>query len=85
MRDSISSLESAASRLSNFVQMAAQASRVGGIFDDAATGQGLLNFFLRAVSCGAVGQREAEQRTGLTAQELRGGSFVRILDTRRKL
>jgi citrate lyase beta subunit len=81
----LGSLESAASRLSNFVQMAAQATRVGGIFDDAATGQGLLNFFLRAVNCGAVGQREAEQRTGLTAEELRGGSFIRILDARRKL
>ena len=78
-------LESAAKRLSNFVQMAAQPTTAGNVFDDAATGQGLLNFFLRAVNCGAVGQREAEQRTGLTAEEFRGGSFIRILDARRNL
>ena len=81
----LGSLDSAASRLSNFVQMAAQATTAGNVFDDAATGQGLLNFFLRAVNCGAVGQREAEQRTGLTAEELRAGSFIRILEARRKL
>jgi citrate lyase beta subunit len=81
----LGSLDSAASRLSNFVQMAAQATTAGNVFDDAATGQGLLKFFLRAVNCGAVGQREAEQRTGLTAEELRGGSFIRILEARRKL
>jgi citrate lyase beta subunit len=81
----LGSLESAASRLSNFVRMAAQATTVGNVFDDAATGQGLLNFFLRAVNCGAVGQREAEQRTGLSAEEFRGGSFIRILDARRGL
>ena len=33
---------------------AAQATLVGEVFDDAATGQGLLNFFLRALNCGAV-------------------------------
>ncbi len=78
----LGSLDSAASRLSNFVQMAAQATTAGNVFDDAATGQGLLNFFLRAVNCGAVQQREAEQRTGLTADEFRSGSFIRILDAR---
>ena len=35
---------------------------VGDVFDDAATGQGLLNFFLRAWNCGAItesrGRRE---------------------------
>ena len=36
---------------------AAQATLVGEVFDDAATGQGLLNFFLRALNCGAVQER----------------------------
>jgi citrate lyase beta subunit len=80
----LSSLESAATRLRNFVQMAAQATTAGNILDDAATGQGLLTFFLRALDCRAIEQREAEQRTGLTADELRGGSFLRILEARRK-
>jgi citrate lyase beta subunit len=81
----LGSLESAASRLNNFVEMAARATTVGNVFDDAATGQGLLNFFLRAVNCGAVRQGDAEQRTGLTAEEFRAGSFIRILDARRRL
>ena len=39
-------LESAANRLTAFVEKAALASLYGDVFDDAATGQGLLNFFL---------------------------------------
>ncbi|HEX8905816.1 MAG TPA: hypothetical protein VF771_13280, partial [Longimicrobiaceae bacterium] len=35
-----------AARLRNFVDKAAQATLVGDVFDDAATGQGLLNYFL---------------------------------------
>ena len=42
----LSGLESAASRLKAFVEKAALASLFGDVFDDAATGQGLLNFFL---------------------------------------
>jgi hypothetical protein len=56
---------------------------VGDIFDDAATGQGLLNFFLRAINCGAIAEAEAERLTGLTREELLGASFVKILDRRR--
>ena len=54
----------------------------GNVFDDAATGQGLLNFFLRGISCGALTEAEA-LATGLTLAELRGRSFVRILKGRR--
>jgi citrate lyase beta subunit len=80
----LGNLDNAASRLRNFVQMAAQATTAGNVFDDAATGQGLLNFFLRAVNCGAVQPFEAEQRTGLTSEEIRNGSFLRLLEARRK-
>ncbi len=38
-------LDSAAARLKNFVEKAAKATLVGDVFDDAATGQGLLNYF----------------------------------------
>ena len=49
------------------------------MFDDAATGQGLLNFFLRALNCGAVQEEEIGELTGLTLDELRSGSFVKIV------
>jgi len=76
-------LDAASDRLRNFVQKAAQATLVGEVFDDAATGQGLLNYFLRAVNCGAITEEEALERSGLTLEELRGRSFVRILERRR--
>ena len=76
-------LDAASDRLRNFVQKAAQATLVGEVFDDAATGQGLLNYFLRALSCGAIGEAEALERSGLTIAELRGRSFVKILAGRR--
>lgn len=77
-------LASASERLSNFVSKAAQATLVGDVFDDAATGQGLLNFFLRGINCGALTEEEA-LRAGVTLEELRGRSFVKILKNRRGL
>src|SRR6266550_5245582 len=47
-------LDAASERLRNFVEKAAKATLVGDVFDDAATGQGLLNYFLRAINCGAI-------------------------------
>ncbi len=73
----------AAERLSRFVERAAQATLVGGAFDDAATGQGLLNFFLRGLGCGALTAAEAAA-TGLTMKELTMRSFVKILKARRE-
>lgn len=76
-------LESAANRLTAFVEKAALASLYGDVFDDAATGQGLLNFFLRGLACGAITEQEA-LATGLTLEELRSRSFLKILQGRRK-
>jgi citrate lyase beta subunit len=76
-------MDAASERLRNFVAKAAQATLVGEVFDDAATGQGLLNYFLRAVNCGAMTEAEAIERSGLTLEELRGRSFVKILANRR--
>ena len=76
-------LNAASERLSNFVAKAAQATLVGDVFDDAATGQGLLNYFLRAINCRALTEQEAQDLTSLTLEELRGGSFVKILQNRR--
>jgi citrate lyase beta subunit len=77
-------LDAASDRLRNFVQKAAQATLVGDVFDDAATGQGLLNYFLRAMNCGAITEEEAVDKSGLTLDELRGRSFVKILKSRRR-
>ncbi|HEY8241813.1 MAG TPA: phosphoenolpyruvate kinase, partial [Kiritimatiellia bacterium] len=76
-------LDIASLRLKTFIEKAAQATLIGDVFDDAATGQGLLNFFLRGINCGAITEDEARV-TGLTIEELRGRSFVKILDARRK-
>ena len=75
-------LDAASGRLRNFVQKAAQATLVGDVFDDAATGQGLLNYFLRAMNCGAISEEEAVDQSGLTLEELHGRSFVKILQLR---
>ena len=76
-------LEAAGRRLNNFVAKAAQATLVGDVFDDAATGQGLLNYFLRGINAGALTEEEAMERTGLTLEEFRGRSFVRIMEGRK--
>jgi citrate lyase beta subunit len=75
-------LAPASERLKNFVDKAAQATLVGDVFDDAATGQGLLNYFLRGIACGAVTEQEA-LATGLSVDEIRGKSFVKIMAARR--
>jgi citrate lyase beta subunit len=72
-------IDAAGARLANFVSRSAQATLVGDVFDDAATGQGLLNFFLRGINSGAITEDEALAMTGLTAEEFRGRSFVKIL------
>ncbi len=78
----LQSLDAASERLRNFVEKAAKATLVGDVFDDAATGQGLLNYFLRAINCGAITEAEATELTSLTLAELRTGSFVKILKGR---
>jgi citrate lyase beta subunit len=76
-------LDAASERLRNFIAKAAQATLVGDVFDDAATGQGLLNYFLRAINCGAIPEEDAPELTGLSLEELRSASFVKILNGRR--
>lgn len=77
----IEGLDQASDRLRHFIARAGQATLVGDIFDDAATGQALLNFFLRGVNCGALTEQEAAA-AGLSLDELRLRSFVRILSRR---
>lgn len=76
-------LEAASLRLRMFMDKAAQATLVGDVFDDAATGQGLLNFFLRGMACGAIKEEETVE-SGLTLDEFRSRSFLKILNMRKK-
>lgn len=78
----LSSMEDATLRLRTFVDRAAISTLTGDIFDDAATGQGLLNFFLRALNCGAISEEDVAA-TGLTVEEIRSRSFYKILQGRR--
>jgi hypothetical protein len=75
------SLAPVTQRLKLFVEKAARATLLGDVFDDAATGQGLLNFFLRGLACGALSEDEA-RATGLTREEFRTRSFLKILEGR---
>ncbi len=78
----LESYEDAAKRLKAFVEKAARATLTDDVFDDAATGQGLLNYFLRAMNCGAISAEDLVA-TGLTMEEIRTRSFLKILEGRR--
>ncbi|MEZ4792586.1 MAG: hypothetical protein R2783_03705 [Gelidibacter sp.] len=78
----LESYDDAVIRLKTFVEKAAQATLIGDTFDDAATGQGLLNYFLKALNSGAITTEEV-LATGLTLDEIRTRSFAKILKDRR--
>jgi len=78
----IEGLAAATERLRNFIDKAGQATLVGDVFDDAATGQGLLNYCIRGLTSGAITEEEALS-TGLTLDELHSRSFVKIMKGRR--
>lgn len=79
----LESYDDAVERLKTFVEKAARATLIGDVFDDAATGQGLLNYFLRALNSGAITEEEVLV-TGLTLDEIRGRSFKKILENRKR-
>ena len=56
---------------------------MGDVFDDAATGQGLLNYFLRGMNSGALTIDEARE-TGLSLEDFQSRSFLTILESRRR-
>jgi len=62
-------LPTASARLAAFVTGAAQASRVGTAFDDAATARGLVGFFARGLASGALDAGDVAA-TGLTVEQI---------------
>jgi citrate lyase beta subunit len=73
--------DTTATRLRHFIEVATKATRSGQVFDDAATGQGLVNFYLRGLACGALEESDVVV-TGLSLDELRSRSFARIVGAR---
>jgi hypothetical protein len=71
-------LEGAASRLRSYLEKGTQASLSGQMFDDAASGQGLLNFIVRGIQCGALTGEDLAD-AGLSMYDIAGGSFSAIL------
>ena len=78
-------LPEATHRLRNFVEQSARATIVrgqgGGVFDDAATAQGLLTFFIQGLRRRAISEHETAA-TGLTSDEIATRSFTQILAKR---
>lgn len=79
----LESKDEQAKRLKGFIEKATQALTTGNVFDDAASAQGLLNFFNRALNCGAICRTEILEITGLSESELKSASFLRIMENRR--
>lgn len=77
----LSALDNAQARLITFVGKAAQASLTGSTFDDAATGQGLVNFFRNGYRCGALSEADV-RAAGVSVEEIGRGSFVEIVANR---
>ena len=71
----LSARPAATARIKKFFDKAAKA---GAVFDDAATGQALVNFFSRAWTSGAITLEELKE-TGLEPSDLQGRSFLEIL------
>jgi citrate lyase beta subunit len=80
----IESQPAQAKRLKSFIEKATQAVTTGNVFDDAASAQGLVNFFLRAIGCGAMTETEIQEKTGLSAEELKSASFAKIMENRNR-
>ena len=78
----LESKNSQAKRLKSFIEKATRANLTGNIFDDAASAQGILNFFARALNCGAMSENEILSEIGLSGEELRSNSFLQILENR---
>lgn len=77
----ISSMDRQAERIKGFLARATQATLTGNAFDDAASAEGLMNFFRRGISCGAFSEKELAALTSLESGELRL-SFQEILRKR---
>ncbi|MEZ5305708.1 MAG: aldolase/citrate lyase family protein [Pyrinomonadaceae bacterium] len=71
-----------ARRLKRFLESATKALTTGTTFDDLASAEALLSFARRGVAANAFTEDEVLQTTGISAAELKSGSFSSILLSR---
>jgi len=76
-------MEAQADRLKVFIEKATQANLTGNKFDDAASAQGILNFFKWAIECAAITEQEVVETTGLSMEDIQSGSFLNLMENRR--
>jgi citrate lyase beta subunit len=72
----MTSRDAMADRLKGFVAGSTKATLSGNTFDDAASAEGILNFFRRGLDCGAFDEKEIKPLLGISATELRSLSFA---------
>jgi citrate lyase beta subunit len=75
----LTGLEPASRRLATFLGTVARGDVPRDVADDVATGQALLNFLLRAISCGATDVATVSSLTALREEELDGRPFRDVL------
>ncbi len=73
----LTEMDAQAARLKTFLGKATQASLTGNTFDDAASAQGIVNFFRRGLDCGAFSEDDVKKATGIDPTQL-AMSFAEI-------
>jgi len=71
----LESRDAMAVRLKEFINRSTQATLTGNTFDDAASAEGILNFFRSGSDCGAFEPKEIKTLLGVSPDELRSTSF----------
>lgn len=78
----LESFELQSRRMKEFMNKLTKAAMTGNQFDDAASAQGLVNYFLRGINCGAFLENEVFHSTTLTLADLKTGSFIQMMKNR---
>lgn len=80
----IANRDRVAARLNQFLARSTQAIVTGNTFDDAASAEGVLNFFRRGLDCGAFDAKDIKTLLGITANQLTTLSFSDLAVDRKK-
>jgi len=75
----LESRDAMAVRLKEFINRSTQATLTGNTFDDAASAEGILNFFRSGSDCGAFEPKEIKTLLGVSPDELRSTSFQQFM------
>jgi len=77
----IANRDAMAERLNQFIARSTQAVLTGNTFDDAASAEGVLNFFKRGLDCGAFEAKEIKALLPISAEQLQTLSFSDLAAT----